>query len=527
MPNPNIVLTGFMGVGKTAVGREVARRLGRTFVDMDDLIVLEAGMSIPEIFETRGEAYFRELESAVLRQLAAQNDLVIATGGGALVDPANRELMTRTSLVICLSASVSAIEERLSGDETRPLLAAADRRQRIVDLINQRAAAYAEIPYRIDTTNRAIGEVADEVIALAQRGLGGVLKLPVSTPGGGGYDILVGRSLLRETPALLAERGLAGMVAVVSDENVTAHWADPLLEALAQGGYHTHLITLPAGEQYKNLASIGRIYDELVAAGMDRQGVIAALGGGVVGDMAGFAAATYLRGVHFVQIPTSLLAMVDASVGGKTGVDLPQGKNLVGAFKWPDLVIVDPDLLNTLPAEEFRNGLAEVVKHGILGDRELFGQLYGEGPESLESMLARALRVKIRVVENDPYEQGERAHLNLGHTFAHAIEQVSGYAVPHGQAVGLGLIAAAELAAAREDCSPETARLVRAVVERLGLPTHIANLDADAIYAAMSADKKRRGKRLRFVLPHEIGRVAVHDDVTREEAIEAIKTILQ
>ena len=526
MSSPNIVLTGFMGVGKTAVGREVARRLGRAFVDMDDLIVLEAGMSIPEIFETRGEAYFRELESAILRQLAAQRDLVIATGGGALVDPSNRELMTRTSLVICLSASVSAIEDRLAGDETRPLLAAADRRQRIVDLINKRAAAYAEIPYRIDTTNREIGEVAEEVIALAERGLGGVLKLPVATPDNKGYDILLGRGLLVETPGLLAERDLTGMVAVVSDEHVAEHWAGPLLQAFKQADYQAILITLPAGEQHKNLATINRIYDELAVAGMDRRGVIAALGGGVVGDMAGFAAATYLRGVHFVQIPTSLLAMVDASVGGKTGVDLPQGKNLVGAFKWPDLVIVDPDLLNTLPADEFRNGLAEVIKHGIIGDRELFAQLYGDGPESLESMLARALRVKIRVVENDPFEKGERAHLNLGHTFAHAIEQVSGYAVPHGQAVGLGLVAAAELAAAREDCSPETARLIRAVVERLGLPTHLSGFDPEAVYAAMSADKKRRGKQLRFVLPHEIGRVAVHDDVTREQALAAIKAIL-
>ena len=522
----NIVLTGFMGVGKTAVGREAAAQLGRPFVDMDDLIVEEAGMSISELFEQHGETHFRTLERKVLRRLAAEQGTVIATGGGALVDAANRELMTRTSLVVCLSATVSAIEERIGEDAKRPLLATPDRQQRIVDLLNQRAAAYAEIPYHIDTSGRSVQEVAAEVISLAERSLGGVLRLPVSTPDGGGYDILVGAGQLAEVPNLLDERGLLGAVAVITDENVAPHWADKLLEPLSSAGYPTTLITLPVGESHKNLATIARLYDDLVAAGIDRSGVVIALGGGVVGDMAGFAAATYLRGIRFVQIPTTLLAMVDSSVGGKTGVDLPQGKNLVGAFKQPELVVVDTDLLSTLPPDEFRNGLGEVVKHGIIADPLLFTQLQADGPESLESMLTRALRVKIGVVERDPFEQGERAHLNLGHTFAHAFEQVSRYAIPHGQAVGVGLVASAHLSVISGHCQSDLPDRIVDVLHHLAMPTQFSGLDPAALIAAMSTDKKRKGGRVRFVLPHEIGHVAVHGDIETEQVMAALSRVL-
>lgn len=525
---PNIVLTGFMGAGKTAVGRAVAARLQRPFVDIDDLIVAQTGQSIPDIFAQHGEPHFRALESALVQHLAAQRGLVIATGGGALVDATNRERMTRSGLVICLAASVSAIVERVSNDAgtdaaSRPLLAGTNGRQRVVELLEQRAAAYAEIPYRIDTTGRNVEDVAAEVIALAAKDLSGVLRLPVATPDGNGYDILLGRGLLGELPRLLSERGLRGRVAVVSDERVTPHWAERVQQAFAADARPFALITLPAGENHKNLTTVAHIYDELVAAQLDRNGVIVAVGGGVIGDMAGFAAATYLRGVAFVQVPTTLLAMVDASVGGKVGVDLPQGKNLVGAFKQPTLVIIDPDALSSLPASEFRHGLAEVIKHGIIGDPDLFAQLEGSGPESLESLLARALRVKIAIVQRDPYEKGERAYLNLGHTFAHAFEQVSGYSIPHGQAVAAGLAASAALAAARGDCAPDLPARIVAVLERLGLPSRFLDLDPAAVLAAMSTDKKRQEGRLRFVLPHAIGQVALHDDVTAEQVLAVLR----
>ncbi len=525
----NIILTGFMGTGKTAVGREVAARLGRPFVDMDEHIAARAGMTIPEIFSQHGEPYFRALESELAQNLAGQRGLVIATGGGALVDATNRERMARSGLAICLTAGVDDLLARVGGEDGegagRPLLAGDDRRKRISDLLAGRAAAYAEIPFHIDTSGRGVDEVAPDVSALAGRETGGLLRLPMTTPEGG-YDILLGRGLLRTLPRRLAERRLGGRVAVVTDESVAPHWAGPVEAAFAEAGRPAHVIVLPAGESHKHLGTVAGIYDRLLAADLDRNSVVVALGGGVVGDTAGFAAATYLRGVAFVQVPTTLLSMVDASVGGKVGVDLPQGKNLVGAFKQPDLVLVDPDLLASLPAGEFRNGLAEVIKHGIIGDPQLFAQLETSGPESLESLLARAVRVKIGVVQRDPFERGERAYLNLGHTFGHAFEQVSGYSLPHGQGVALGLAASAELAAARGLCSPEVPARISALLSRVGLPTRLPGFDPAAVLAAMSSDKKRQAGKLRFVLPHAIGSVALHDDVTTDEVLAVLARLL-
>ena len=280
------------------------------------------------------------------------------------------------------------------------------------------------------------------------------------------------------------------------------------------------------------------LYEGLLAAGLDRQGTIVALGGGVVGDVAGFVAASYLRGVDLVLCPTSLLAMVDASIGGKTGVDLPQGKNLVGAFKQPRAVVADVATLVTLPAAEFTAGLAEVAKHGLIADPLLWQRLMMEewhiDPRhlasdrllraDLQSLLVRAIRVKRDVIEEDPFEVGRRAVLNLGHTFAHAIEQVSGYAVRHGDAVAMGLVAAARLSAALEECSPSLPRLVEAVLARLGLPTHIPPaLDPAALYAAMGSDKKKEAGRLRFILLHDIGDVFVRADVPPGAVLEVLE----
>ena len=250
------------------------------------------------------------------------------------------------------------------------------------------------------------------------------------------------------------------------------------------------------------------------------------VGGGVIGDMAGFAAATYLRGVPFVQAPTTLLAMVDASVGGKTGVDLPQGKNLVGAFKQPAAVLMDVATFATLPGDEFRSGLAEVVKHGIIGAPQLFVQLEEEGPTSLLHLVADAVRVKVNVVEADPYEQGVRALLNLGHTFGHALELVSHFTLRHGEAVAVGTVAAANMAAALGRCDPALAARIAHLLERLGLPIQVEGYDLDAVYAAMAHDKKRSGKTLRFVIPQALGDCVVIDDPGATVVYAALRTVV-
>lgn len=336
------------------------------------------------------------------------------------------------------------------------------------------------------------------------------------------YRIHLGAGALAETGRLLKEADLAGRCAVVTNPTVGPHHAEPVLAGLRRAGFRPTLCTIPDGEQYKTLATVVSLYDQFVAAGLDRRSPVIALGGGVLGDTAGFAAATYLRGVPFVQIPTSLLAMVDASVGGKVGVDLPQGKNLVGAFKQPELVIVDPDVLRSLPAVEFRAGLAEVVKHAIIASPPLFAALES-GQFTLPWMLHEAIRVKVAVVEEDPFEKGRRMVLNLGHTFAHAFERLSDYRLRHGEAVAMGLACAVRLAVALGHCPVASGQSMLNLLEHLELPTTPPPFPPAEVWAAMGTDKKRQGQTVRFVLPRDIGHVDVFDDVARH-AVESVLT---
>lgn len=333
---------------------------------------------------------------------------------------------------------------------------------------------------------------------------------------GGSYPIYLGRGALAETGPRLAGLGYGGRCAVVSNDTVGRHYARPLLLSLSHAGFDPVRLDIPDGEQYKTLDTVAGLYGQMVEAGLDRRCPVLALGGGVLGDTAGFAAATYLRGVPLVQIPTTLLAMVDASVGGKVGVDLPQGKNLVGAFKQPEMVIIDPDVLATLPQAEFRAGLAEVVKHGIIDAPELFVALENGQYEPGE-MLLEAVQVKVRVVQADPFEQGRRAVLNLGHTFGHAFERLANFELRHGEAVAMGLACAARLAARLGYCSQETAGRITGLLARLELPTHPPAYPPADVWAAMATDKKRQGRTLRFILPRAIGDVDIFKNITETD----------
>ena len=337
----------------------------------------------------------------------------------------------------------------------------------------------------------------------------------------GSYPIYLGEGVLTQTGSYLVEMGYTGRCVVVTNEIVGHHHAEPLLDSLRDAELEPTRIDLPDGEQFKTLDTVADLYRELIEAKLDRRSPIIALGGGVLGDMAGFAAASFLRGVPLVQIPTTLLAMVDSSVGGKTGVDLPQGKNLVGAFKQPEMVIIDPKVLETLPPVEFRAGMAEVVKHGIIDAPELFAALE-KGNYELSWMLNEAINVKVRVVQADPFEQGRRAVLNLGHTFGHAFERLSNFAVRHGEGVAMGLVCAARLATRQGYCSGHTTERIIALLEQLGLPTHPPPYGAEDVWAAMFTDKKRQGNTLRFILPRAIGEVDIFPDIDPAE----VKAIL-
>jgi len=478
-----IILTGFMGTGKTAVGREVARRLDVPFVDMDAEIEARTGKPIPRIFSEDGEATFREMEAVLIRDLSASRDswtelaagAVIATGGGALVDPDNLALMREHGIVICLDADPDAILRRVGNGGHRPLLDVDDPRTEIERLQAARRKAYFAIPWHIDTTGLAIHQVAGRVMALAQ-----ARELSVRHPNGS-YQIRIGEGLLDYAGGVLRAAGIppGTSVALVSNDRVAPLYAARVEDALRATGLRPFRCVIPDGEQYKTLATVASLYDQFLAGRLDRSGIVLSLGGGVVGDVAGFAAASFMRGVPFGQIPTSLLAMVDASVGGKTGVDLPQGKNLVGAFKQPLCVTIDPAVLETLEEAEFRSGMAEVIKHGVIGDPDLFAELEETGarltaatpPRALTpAQLARALQVKIDIVEQDPYEQGRRAVLNLGHTIGHALEKLSDFKLRHGEAVSVGMVAAARIAVRIGLAEPSLVERLQTVLAAWDLP---------------------------------------------------------
>lgn len=514
----NVILTGFMGTGKTTVGRKLAARLGFEFIDTDEVIVARDGRTVAEIFREDGEAAFRAREARVAHDLAQRRGLVVATGGRLMLDAGNAAALGETGAVFCLTARPVTILARLAQDGVRrPLLEVAHPTLRVAELLAERAEGYGRFP-QIPTDTRTPDELADYIFHLLGRDV-----LSVNHPTGQ-YNIVVGRELLRHVRTLA---DVAGPVALVSDSNVAPHYAPHLGEVAVS-------IVVPAGEQHKRLETVNGIYSRLLAAGIDRKGTVVALGGGVVGDLAGFAAATYMRGVDFVQCPTSLLAMVDASVGGKTGVDLPQGKNLVGAFKQPTAVLADVGTLRTLPPVEFAAGMAEVIKHGLIAAPSIFTQLETEDwsaaaaprqtDDRLQRLITDAIEVKRCVVEEDPFEQGRRAVLNLGHTFGHAIEQVSGYAVRHGEAVALGLVAAAHLSAALGHCDAGLQPRIEQVLTRVGLPTRmLAALEPDALYRAMGSDKKKAAGRLRFVLLHDVGDVFVTDEVEKTAVLATLR----
>jgi 3-dehydroquinate synthase len=355
--------------------------------------------------------------------------------------------------------------------------------------------------------------------------------LTVTHPAGS-YPILLGEGGLPAAGEELEKLGFQGRCAVVTNATVGQHHAVPLLRGLDAAGFQAIRIDIPDGEQHKNLETVSQLYNQFIAARLDRRSPVIALGGGVLGDTAGFAAASFLRGIPFVQIPTTLLAMVDASVGGKTGVDLPQGKNLVGAFKQPEMVVIDPLVLNTLPMTEFRAGMAEVIKHGLIDATDhLFKTLeqhartYSQNAQLPVDQLHNAINVKVRVVQADPFEQGRRAVLNLGHTFAHAFERLTGFQMRHGEAVAMGLICAAQLAAARGLCPAELPGRVVGLLANYGLPTQLPKLAAADVWEAMFTDKKRQGNTVRFILPRAIGDVDIFSDVTKSEVIHALESL--
>jgi shikimate kinase/3-dehydroquinate synthase len=501
------------------VGSALADMLGREFVDTDALIESQTGKPIPEIFKHQGEDEFRALEARLGRRLAARSGLVIACGGGMLLHPETRQHLEGSGLVVFLDCEFEAIKRRLSeASEARPLLAG-NSDEELRRLLRERETAYGSFPRRVDTTQRSPVEVARQIAAdYASPALYSfdIHQPPAPTIG------RLGQGALDGCAAALAECDLQPPRVIIGDSNVTALYGRHLGQSLGAA-----TLVFPAGERYKTLDTASRLYAGLLDLGMERSGTVLALGGGVTGDLAGFVAATFMRGVRWVYVPTSSLAMVDASLGGKVGVDLPQGKNLVGAFHPPTLIVADTGALNTLLAAEFRAGMAELAKAALIGDPLLFEWLEIGGGSPTQRWLERAQRVKIRLVEQDPFERGARAQLNLGHTVAHGLEAASGYRLRHGEAVAIGMLTEARMAEALKLAEPGFSDRVQAALSALGLPTQADLASWQAVRTAMEGDKKRRGRELRFSLPCDVGEVKTGCHVPEGVLETALKSILE
>jgi shikimate kinase/3-dehydroquinate synthase len=509
-----LFLIGFMAAGKTSVGRAVAGATGRRFVDLDDVIA-EGGIPVATLV-ARDEAEFRRREAAALGKVILAGDAVIATGGGAAAYGDNLARMRAAGLVVALGVDVddalarAAAERAARSAAQRPLLTSAR------ELAVRRAPVYRRAHAVVDTTGRSVAQVADAVCAVERAWRRspqpGVTLVAL---GDRSYPISVADRL--DAAGLRAALGEPSKLAIITDTSVARHWLASLTAVAAQAwpGRATETIAIPPGEASKSFACYERLCHQLVAAGLDRGSAILALGGGVVGDLAGFVAATLYRGITVVHLPTTIVAMTDSAIGGKTAIDLPAGKNLVGAFWQPRLVACALDTLVTLPGRERRAGFGELWKYALLDGADLWTAVvtcagWAAGPDAtpppseLRVVIERAIAFKAAIVGRDEREQsGHRALLNLGHTVGHAIEASTG--MLHGEAVGLGLIAACRVSAAvcgtRRDLEHEVVAALRAS----GLPGDLDPYLTEDVLARIGVDKKRIGAKVRFLVIREVG----------------------
>lgn len=512
-PRLPLLVNGFMGAGKSTVGRLVAARAGVPFVDLDALVEAHAGKDVAALFAGLGEPAFRALEAEALQQLLEDGrPQVVALGGGALLDRARRRAALARAFVVTLTARPTTVLARTAG-EARPLLAGPEGRLgRIEALLALRAEAYAEAHAHISTDERTPDAVAEAVLAAWARP---TLAVPL---GARSYAV----RFVQAEPAAVAEAVAAlhpSATFLVTDENVHHHWGEGIAAALqAAGAAPVATVVLPPGEEHKRLSAVERCLGAMVDAGADRDAVVLGHGGGVVTDIAGFTAATLLRGVRWVAAPTTLLAMVDASVGGKTGVDLGLAKNAVGAFHQPSAVVIDGAHVRTESERAFRSGLAEVVKSACLGDGALFELLersvdavLSRQLDLVEELALRAVAVKAAIVSRDERESGERALLNFGHTLGHALEAEGLFQrLTHGEAVSLGMVAMLQVGEALGRTDPiDTARVID-LLRRLGLPVALDPVTLRAALPFLALDKKRRSGSIRAVVLTRIGEARVH-----------------
>ena len=540
-----IFLMGLSGSGKSTVGSRVAELLRWDFIDTDTLLAERCGMPVGQVLVEYGEERFRQMESEALILATDYERVVIATGGGVVISEANRTFMLDQGLTVYLETSVETALQRVqeqiqqSGKTAlRPLVGGTDGQQRLENLFSVRKQWYEQATVFINTDEDSTDIVAGRVVAFALANgylsstslsqetvtlqLGKVTSQAVIEWGG-----------LCHFPQLLQSLTFSERVFIVTDTDVSRFYIEPLQHVLTKAGFIPQIFTIPAGEASKSILYWQRILDWLVEQKAEQREPIIALGGGVVGDLAGFVAATYHRGVPLVQVPTSLLAQVDSAIGGKTGINHLLGKNLIGAFYQPELIIVDPAFLLTLPERVYCEGWAEIVKYGMILDADLFEMLeeytsllHARDATLLTKIITRCIQLKMDVVQHDERDDGLRNILNYGHTFGHALETLTEYGtLLHGEAVAIGMEVAGQIAAARGLLTNEHALRQHVLLQALNLPVRCPGIDTESVLEKMQRDKKVRAGRTRWVLPTRIGHAEVYDDIPLALIREAVAMV--
>jgi shikimate kinase/3-dehydroquinate synthase len=545
-----IFLIGFSGTGKSSAGRVIANILGWEFKDVDELISLRLGKSIEKIFSEDGESVFRDQEVLVINELSNEtNSIVVSTGAGAVTSESTLELLKSTGFVINLEASPELIYQRLSnihevnGAEAmvRPLLSSSDPINRIRGLKSERQFLYMSAHWTIHTDQMSTGQVANEAVR-AWRKNGNYFNLTgspnvvsVVNAESGSYPVVVGWNILEEQlGSHIHGLGIKGRAHIICDSNVVHPYGRSAQRSLHNAGIEMTLFTFPAGEASKNLKTVETIYEWLASKRVERGDVVIAVGGGVVGDVAGYVASTILRGIKLIQVPTSLTAMVDSSIGGKTGVDLPVGKNLIGAFHQPIMVLADVAALKTLPQRVLKEGWAEAIKHGFAFDETLveiyeneLEMLLGLDPEVTTSVISKNIKIKSDVVTNDEREvYGLRQLLNYGHTIGHGVEAAAGYdRYLHGEAVSIGMIGAAKLGEILSVTPIEVVNRLIELITRFDLPVNYTDVSIDDIQAAMSRDKKMLSGEISWVLLDAVGHAMTYKGVDQAIVWQVLKEL--
>jgi 3-dehydroquinate synthase len=539
MLGENIILIGMPGSGKTTVGKDLAKQLGMPFIDTDTLIEQISGMPIPEIFAGTGEENFRSIEREAIKKIAKMRNIVVATGGGSWCDIKNRRNLVNGGRVFFLDCRLEELWNRLNNSHTtRPLLsegfAGLERLHKI------RRGSYLRAQHIIDTYQKTPGEVAESIAAYYKneykKSSPSIIYNRKVTVGSEDCEFFAGIGILDRLGGFLKGRysakGTAPKLLIVTNPYVNALCGGRIIECLESFGFTAGVFVVPEGEAYKTTEWVQKIYSHLVSFDYDRGDVVLALGGGVIGDLAGFAAATYMRGMALVQLPTTLLAQVDSSIGGKTAVNLPEGKNLVGAFHQPEMVVSDTCLLKHLSEKDYRQGLAECVKYGLIDNKGFFefleqnqSDIRNRQPQTLGIMTAKCCDIKTDIVREDEKERGVRAILNLGHTVGHALEAAAGYgSIGHGDAVALGIRVKVYISLKMGFMNKRDYDRVLGMLEGFEFPAE-ADVLPDSVMVFITRDKKKKRGRIWFVMPKGIGGAELVPDIPERLLMEGLGTI--